>query len=311
MTIIQLQYTIAVAKYGNFTVAANKSNVTQPTLSMQVQKLEEELGISIFNRNTKPIKTTTIGQKIIDQAKIIIQESNKMDTLIDNQKGVVQGEFKLGIVPTVMPTLLPLFLNNFLKKFPKVSLKIEELNTRNFIDQICEEKIDAAIGATPLNNSKLLENPLYYEPFVAYVPNNHNLHKIETIEINDLENNKMLILEDGHCFRDQMINLCWSKDKSKANYNFDIKSGSFETMINLAEEGLGMTLLPYLHTLSLSKDKQKNLKFFNNPAPAREISLIYSKSKLKLPIIYSLNKVISGIIKGKIMFENVKIVSPK
>ena len=101
MTIIQLQYTIAVAKYGNFTVAANKSNVTQPTLSMQVQKLEDELGISIFNRNTKPIKTTTIGQKIIDQAKIIIQESNKMDTLIDNQKGVVQGEFKLGIVPTV------------------------------------------------------------------------------------------------------------------------------------------------------------------------------------------------------------------
>ena len=308
MTLTQLQYTLAVAKYGNFTLAADKSNVTQPTLSMQVQKLEEELGAIIFNRNTKPIALTAVGEKIIKQAKNIIEESQKMRYLIDQEKGVVEGEFRLGIIPTVMPTLLPLFLNTFLKKFPKVRLKIEELNTKNFTEQILDGRIDAGIGATPLNNFKLIENPLYYEPFVGYVPENHPLYKNKKLQINDLESSKILILEDGHCFRNQMINLCGI---NLIDYKFSIKSGSFETMINLADEGLGMTLLPYMHTQSLSSKKQKNLRYFEDPAPAREISLIYSKSKLKLPIIYALNKVIDGIIRGTIQFENVKIIAPK
>ena len=308
MTLTQLQYTLAVARYGNFTLAAEKSNVTQPTLSMQVQKLEEELGTVIFNRNTKPIKLTKVGEKIILQAKNIIEESQKMKSLIDQEKGVVEGEFILGIIPTVMPTLLPLFLNTFLKKFPKVSLKIEELNTQNFIEQIIDGRLDAGIGATPLDNSKLIENPLYYEPFVGYIPESHPLHKNEKLEINDLESSRVLILEDGHCFRNQIINLCNINTNDK---NFSIKSGSFETMINLADEGLGMTLLPYMHTLSLSDKKQTNLRFFDDPAPAREISLIYSKSQLKLPIISALNKVIDGVIRGTIQFENVKIIAPK
>jgi LysR family hydrogen peroxide-inducible transcriptional activator len=308
MTLTQLQYTLAVAKYGNFTLAADKSNVTQPTLSMQVQKLEEELGALIFNRNTKPITLTAVGEKIIKQAKNIIEESQKMRYLIDQEKGVVEGEFRLGIIPTVMPTLLPLFLNTFLKKFPKVRLKIEELNTKNFTEQILDGRIDAGIGATPLNNFKLIENPLYYEPFVGYVPENHPLYKNKKLQINDLESSKILILEDGHCFRNQMINLCGI---NLIDYKFSIKSGSFETMINLADEGLGMTLLPYMHTQSLSSKKQKNLRYFEDPAPAREISLIYSKAKLKLPIAFALNKVIDGIIRGTIQFENVKIIAPK
>ena len=308
MTLTQLQYTLAVAKYGNFTLAADKSNVTQPTLSMQVQKLEEELGTLIFNRNTKPIALTSVGEKIIEQAKNIIEESQKMRYLIDQEKGVVEGEFRLGIIPTVMPTLLPLFLNTFLKKFPKVRLKIEELNTKNFTEQILDGRIDAGIGATPLDNVKLIETPLYYEPFVGYVPENHPLNKNKKLQITDLGSSKILILEDGHCFRNQLINLC---SINLIDYHFSIKSGSFETMMNLADEGLGMTLLPYMHTQSLSEKKQKNLRYFEEPAPAREISLIYSKSKLKLPIIFALNKIIDGIIRGTIQFENVKIIAPK
>lgn len=308
MTLTQLHYTLAVAKYGNFTLAADKSNVTQPTLSMQVQKLEEELGALIFNRNTKPIALTSVGEKIIEQAKNIIEESQKMRYLIDQQKGVVEGDFRLGIIPTVMPTLLPLFLNTFLKKFPKVRLKIEELNTKTFTEQILDGRIDAGIGATPLDNFKLIESPLYYEPFMGYVPENHPLHKNKKLQTNDLESSKILILEEGHCFRNQMINLCGI---NLIDYNFSIKSGSFETMINLADEGLGMTLLPYMHAQSLSEKKQKNLRLFEDPAPAREISLVYSKSKLKLPIIFALNKIIDGIIRGTIKFENIKIIAPK
>ncbi len=207
-----------------------------------------------------------------------------------------------------MPTLLPLFLNTFLKKFTKVSLKIEELNTQNFIEQILDGRLDAGIGATPLDNSKLIENPLYYEPFVGYIPESHPLHKNKKIEINDLKNGKVLILEDGHCFRNQIINLC---NINTNNKNLSIKSGSFETMINLANEGLGMTILPYMQTLVLSDKNQTNLRFFDDPAPAREISLIYSKSQFKLPIIFALNKVIDSVIRGTIKFENVKIITPK
>jgi len=311
MTLTQLEYALAVSKHGNFTVAAEKSNVTQPTLSMQIQKLEEELGSLIFNRNTKPIKLTAIGEKIIIQAKNILDESIKMKHLINLEKGDVNGEFTLGIIPTVMPTLLPFFLKIFSKKFPKVILKIEELNTQSFIEQISDGRLDAAIGSTPLENPELIENPLYYEPFVGYVPENHPLHGLKKIEIDDLENNKMLILEDGHCFRSQVINICWSRDRTKINYNFNIRSGSFETMVNLADEGLGMTLLPFLHTETLSEKKKSNLRNFIDPVPAREISLVYSKSKLKLPIINALNKTIDSVMKGLIAFENVKIIQPK
>jgi len=308
MTIVQLNYTLAVAKYGNFTLAAEKSNVTQPTLSMQVQKLEDELGVSIFNRNTKPIKVTVLGEKIISQAKKIVEESQKMKSLIDQNRGIVEGDFRLGIIPTVMPTLLPLFLNTFLKKFPKVSLKIDELNIQNSIDQIIDERLDAFIGATPLNNSKLIENPIYYEPFVGYIPQNHPLHSMEKLEINDLESGKILIIKDGHCFRNQIFNLC---NTNLDDSFFKIKSGSFETMINLADEGLGMTILPYMHSQSIPNNKKLNLINFNDPVPAREISLIYSKSQLKLPIIYALNKVIDEIIRGTIQSENVKVISPQ
>ena len=138
-------------------------------------------------------------------------------------------------------------------------MKIEELNTKNFTEQILDGRIDAGIGATPLNNFKLIENPLYYEPFVGYVPENHPLYKNKKLQINDLESSKILILEDGHCFRNQMINLCGI---NLIDYKFSIKSGSFETMINLADEGLGMTLLPYMHTQSLSSKKQKKSKVF-------------------------------------------------
>ena len=157
MTLTQLQYTIAVAEEGNFTQAAEKCFVTQPTLSMQVQKLEDELGIKLFNRNTKPITLTTIGEKIIDQAKMILKEANRMKDIVSTEKGFVGGNFRLGIIPTVMPTLLPMFLNTFIKKFPKVNLKIEELNTAAIIEELKNGKLDAGIAATPLDDVKIIE----------------------------------------------------------------------------------------------------------------------------------------------------------
>jgi LysR family hydrogen peroxide-inducible transcriptional activator len=297
---------IAVAEAGNFTVAAEKVFVTQPTLSMQIQKLEDELGVQIFNRTKKPIRLTNVGEQILKQARNILAEAKRMDDIVAQEKGFIGGEFKLGIIPTVMPTLLPMFLNAFINKHPKINLKIQELNTDSIINQLKEGKIDAGIAATPLKYDNIEERPLYYEPFVGYIPEQHRLNKVEQLMQEDLQDENILVLEEGHCFRNQALSFC----SLKKNNAFDLKSGSFETLINLSNEGLGMTLVPYLNTLTLSRENKAKLKHFQDPPPAREISLIFPKSQLKIQIIDALQKTIESIIRGAIVIENVKIISP-
>lgn len=309
MTITQLHYVLAVAENKNFTKAAEKVFVTQPTLSMQIQKLEEELKVQIFDRSKKPIELTEVGKKIVQQARNIVNESDRIQDIVDQEKGFVGGEFRLGIIPTVMPTLLPMFLTNFTKKYPKINLKIEELTTDSIINQLLDGHLDAAIAATPLEREDIKKRVLYFEPFVGYIPPNHRLAKKMELNASDLELDDLLLLEDGHCFKINVLNLC-NATKNAAPKKFQLKSGSFETLISLANEGLGMTLLPYLHTLDLRESDQKNLKMFEKPVPAREISLIYHKSELKMQLIDALQTTISGVIKGAIAFQNVKIISP-
>ncbi|WP_081210965.1 LysR substrate-binding domain-containing protein [Salegentibacter sediminis] len=309
MTITQLHYVLAVAEHKNFTRAAQKVFVTQPTLSMQIQKLEEELDVQIFDRTKKPIQLTETGKKIVHQARNIVNESDRIQDIVDQQKGYIGGIFRLGVIPTIMPTLLPMFISNFIKKYPKVKLKIEELSTQAIIERLREGHLDAAIAATPLELNGIKENVLYYEPFVGYIPPSHRLHKETKIKVDELDIDDILLLEDGHCFKDGVINLC----KASRNYDddhFQLESGSFETLIKLANEGLGMTLLPYLHTLDMKDAEKENLRSFVDPVPAREVSLIYNRSELKMQIIEALRSTIAGVVKGAIAFQNVKIISP-
>lgn len=309
MTITQLHYVLAVAEHQNFTKAAEHCFVTQPTLSMQVQKLEDELGVQIFNRNTKPIKLTQVGQKIVNQAKNIVAEADRINDIVDQDKGFIGGEFKLGIIPTVMPTLLPMFLKTFIKRYPKIKLKIEELNTEELIQRIHDGHLDAAIAATPLKIESIKEHVLFYEPFVGYIPPNHRLAHKKQIEPEDLDINDMLLLEDGHCFRDGVLNLCKTL-KQPEDKAVQLESGSIEMLVKLANEGMGMTLLPFLNTIDLKEKEQQNLRHFKEPSPAREVSLIYNRNELKIQIIDALHKSISGIIRGAIAFQNVEIISP-
>ncbi len=309
MTITQLNYVLAVAEYQNFTLAAQKSFVTQPTLSMQVQKLEDELDILIFDRGKKPIGITEVGKKIVTQAKSIVNEANRIKDIVDQDKGFIGGDFILGIIPTVMPTLLPMFLKAFIIKYPRVNLIIKEQSTESLIRNIQDGHLDAAIAATPLEIEFIKERPLYYEPFVGYVPKSHRLGKAEKLTPEDLDVSDVLLLQDGHCFRDGVINLC-KASKNMKDEHFQLESGSFETLVNLADEDMGMTLLPYLNTLELDDVKKKNLKYFDKPSPAREVSLIYHKSELKIQITEALRDVISGIVRGAIAFQDVKIISP-
>jgi len=276
---------------------------------MQVQKLEEELDILIFDRSKKPIGITEVGTKIVAQAKNIVNESNRIKDIVDQEKGFIGGEFRLGIIPTVMPTLLPMFLKTFINRYPKVNLILKEKSTDHLIRDLQDGHLDAAIAATPLEIEYIKERPLYYEPFVGYVPENHRLGKMNKLNPDDLDINDILLLRDGHCFRENIINLCNAPKHFKEDH-FQLQSGSFETLVNLSNEGLGMTLLPYLNTLELDDRKKQNLKLFENPSPAREISLIYHKSELKIQITDALHDIISSVVRGAIAFQDVKIISP-
>ncbi|CAM1363004.1 Transcriptional regulator [Tenacibaculum soleae] len=309
MTITQLKYTLAVAEYKNFTIAAEHCFVTQPTLSMQIQKLEDELEAKIFNRSKKPIELTEVGKKIIEQAKVIVDESNRIIDIVHQQKGFIGGEFKLGIIPTVMPTLLPMFLKTFSKNYPKVQLIIEELTTDEIIRKLTDGHIDAALAATPLENEAIKERVLYYEPFVGLIPDEHRLYNEKKIKIDDLEVDDILLLEDGHCFKNSIINLCRT-NKRNSTHHFQLESGSFDTLIKLSKDGLGMTLLPYLNTLDLNENDKQHLREFETPPPAREISLIHHKSQLKMQLIEALKNTIDGVIRGAIAFSDVEIISP-
>ena len=307
MTITQLEYVLAVAEHKNFTRAAESCHVTQPTLSMQIQKLEIELDTLIFDRTKKPLRLTDIGVKIIEQAKNIVNEAKRMQDIVDLGKGFIGGEFNLGIIPTIMPTLLPMFLQNFTKRHPQVKLQIHELNTEKIIQQIKDGNLDAGIAATPLEEEGIRERILYFEPFVGYIPAKFPLHQQGKIRPENLDISQILLLEDGHCFSDGVLNLCSASRKMNTD-NFQLQSGSFETLIKLADKGMGITLLPYLHTLTLPH--KENLRYFEDPSPAREVSLIFSDNELKQQITDALHKVIMGVVRASIVFSDVKIISP-
>ncbi|MDO9261312.1 MAG: LysR substrate-binding domain-containing protein [Flavobacteriaceae bacterium] len=309
MTITQLKYVLAVAEYRNFTIAAEHSFVTQPTLSMQIQKLEEELEIQIFNRNKKPIALTEIGQRVVEQAKTIVNESNRLSDIVDQQKGFIGGYFRIGIIPTITPTLLPMFLKTFLKKYTKVNLIVEELTTQEIIKKLIDGHIDAAIAATPLENENIKEKILYYEPFVNFIPEHHRLYSKQKIDPSELNLNDILLLRDGHCFKDSIINLCnITPNNNKPGFQF--QSGNFETLIKLSKENMGMTLLPYLTTFDLHESDKKYLREFTAPIPARAVSIIHHKTQLKMQLIEALKTTIDGVVRGAIAFHDVKIISP-
>lgn len=297
MTITQLHYIIAVDTHRHFARAAESCFVTQPTLSMQIHKLEEELEVTIFDRSRKPLQPTDIGVQILEQARIVITEEKRIEEIIQQHKGEIAGNFKLAIIPTVASTLLPRFLKCFISQYPKVNLQIEELQTKIILERLKNGLLDAAILATPLEHDGIMEKPLYYEPFMGYTPMEHRLFKEKFLDNSDLTPDDILLLHEGHCFRDSVINLCGSLFDKKNNTGVKLESGSFETLIKLSKQGFGMTLIPYLKAIELKNiEPEGTIKPFSKPQPTREISIIHHRTHLKISIIDALAKCIQETI---------------
>jgi len=299
MTITQLEYILAVNNYKSFSIAANHCFVTQPTLSMQIQKLEEELGVVIFDRSRNPITATDIGEQLIRQAKVILEERDRFQNIIENVKGEFTGILKVGIIPTIAPFLLPLFLQSFIDKYPKVELIFDELTTSEIVSGIHKSTLDFGILALPINDSGIVEESLYYEPFVAFIPEKHKLFSKEKINVDDLYVNDLLLLKEGHCLREQTLKVCrtsekeWRDDHNKILFEF----GSLDTLINLVQQNFGITLLPYLSVRYMKDDFQLNLvREFTKPVPKREIGIVYSKSFIKKQLVNALKKEILNTV---------------
>ncbi|MXV39222.1 LysR family transcriptional regulator [Flavobacteriaceae bacterium Ap0902] len=311
MTLIQLEYVLAVAESRNFTTAAEKAHVTQPTLSMQIQKLEKELNVDIFDRSTHPIRITAIGHVILDQARVILKEAKRMSYIVSEQKNNLEGEFTIGMIPTVLPTLVPLIYKNFTAKFPNARLQIKELKTDAIISALEEDVIDFGIAVTPLNKSDIIELPLYYEPMVAFIPEHHRLSNLDEIKESDLDLKDLLLLEEGHCFRNNVLSICECYlEGGEDNIILDVDSGSFQTMIKLAKDGFGMTILPSLQAEDLSAEDSKYIKKFRDPAPTREVSLIFHKTQLRLKFVDEFKELIQSVVRGKIYLESDKRTLP-
>ncbi len=309
MTLVQLEYVLAVAEHKNFTLAAEKSFVTQPTLSMQIQKFEKELGIEIFDRSSHPIKLTQIGEKVVEQAKTILREASKMSQLVYEEKGQLEGQFRIGVIPTVLPTLIPLFYKSFQKNHPKANLVIKELQTDEIVAHLQDGMLDFGIVVTPLQEEQIVEKPLYYEPMVGYIPPFHQLHKKKYITPADLNVDDLLLLKEGHCFRNNVLNLCEPAKLKSQPVSLD--SGSLDTLVKLANEGYGITLLPALKAEDLPENYKKNIRYFTDPAPTRQVSLVYHQSNLRKSFEESLTKTIQSVLRGKIFLEKVEnITSP-
>lgn len=292
MTLIQLEYIVALDAAKHFAKAAQRCHITQPSLSMQVQKLEDELDVQIFVR-TNPVTTTETGQIVIEQAKKILAEAGMMKQLIQQEKDIVAGTLKIGIIPTLAPYLLPQFVQAFIKQYPQVRLSIHELTTENIIRQLKNGSLDAGIMATPLNTAELKEEFLFNEEFVAYVSRKEKLFDKKYLLPDDIDVHSMWLLEEGHCLRNQVMNLCALQKDASIEKHFDYAAGSIETLKHFVDKNGGITLLPELATYNMTYAKKNMLRYFKSPAPVREISLVTLKTFTKTRLI--------GILKQTIM----------
>ena len=277
MTITQLEYVVAVATYKSFVAAAEKCFVTQPTLSMQIQKLEEDLQIRLFDRTKHPIEVTEMGESIVAQARVILSESEKIGELVQLQQKKMSGTFRIAVIPTIAPYVLPQLLDQYTKAYPDVKLHASELETDRILTALRNGEIDAALVSTPLEERNIKEYPIFYEPFVAYFSPDEAALEKRLVKPEDISLERIWLLSEGHCMRNQVLDLCSDHvEELQTNRPYRYESSNVETLRKMVDKNGGLTVLPELATHEFPEDTMERIRYFEEPQPVREVGLITS-----------------------------------
>ncbi len=274
---------------------------------MQVQKLEEQLGVKIFDRSKKPLIPTPLGEKIVAQAYAVLREAERLKEIVKEQDGKLSGELKIGIIPTLAPYLLPLFVPKFEMDYPNIRLLVQELQTNLIVEKLRKDELDLGILVTPLNEKGIQEDVLFNEPMVGYVGRNHRLFSKSEIDVSDLDLDDIWLLSEGHCLRAQVLNICKAHQNDET-HTFVFESGSLETLERLVEHHRGMTILPILATLHLSPKQQELLRHFNGIPPVREVSIATNRVHVKTAMINALSNTIRNTIPNELLIEKGQVI---
>jgi LysR family hydrogen peroxide-inducible transcriptional activator len=307
MTLTQLEYIVALDTHRHFVLASEKSFVTQPTLSMQIQKLEEELGIKIFDRTKQPVIPTEIGAGVIAQARIILREAAMIKHLINEQKDSMMGEIRIGIIPTLAPYLLPPLFKLMREKYPQLNLVIKETITEEIIHELKNNRLDCGLVVTPLKDVSIKEDILFYEELFVYVSKKNALYNKKYVLATDIVPSQLWLLEEGHCFRSQILNLCELRKHSDLHFKYE--TGNIETLKRMVDKSDGITILPELAVMEFSASQMKLVKKLKEPSPAREVSLVTHRDHIKTKQITALKGEILNIVPKQMQeLHNKKVV---
>jgi len=294
MTLTQLEYIVTLDTHRHFVLASEKCCVTQPTLSMQIQKLEEELGIKIFDRTKQPVIPTEIGASIIAQARITLREAKMIQQIIDDQKDTTTGELRIGIIPTLAPYLLPPLFKQMREKYPQLNLVIKETITEEVVHELKNNRLDCGLVVTPLQDSSIKEDVLFYEELFVYVSKKNALYDKKYVLATEINPDQLWLLEEGHCFRSQILNLC--ELRKSADFHFKYETGNIETLKRMVDKSDGITILPELAVMEFSPSQLKLVKRLKEPSPAREVSLVTHRDHIKTKLLKALREEILSIV---------------
>jgi LysR family hydrogen peroxide-inducible transcriptional activator len=288
MTIQQLEYVLAVDTHRHFAKAAEHCRVTQPTLSMMIQKLEDELGIKLFDRNVQPVKPTAAGRKVIEQARRVLYQASLIRDIINEEEQSLKGTFRLAVLPTIAPYLVPRFFLKLTEKHKDLDVHILEMKTTPTLAALKNGEIDAAIIASRPVEPELQGDILYYEQFFGYVSRNETIFKNNLIRSADVNGERLWLLDEGHCFRDQLMRFCQMEEVKLRQGAYRL--GSLETFMRMVESGNGITFIPELAVYQLNKEQQELVRPFAIPKPTREIVLVTRKDFVRYTIAEMLVK---------------------
>lgn len=293
MNLRDLKYIVAVADSQHFGRAAEICHITQPTLSAQIKKLEEFLGVAIFERSHKGVLLTPVGAQIVSKARIILKEVESLRDLAHSSGDPHSGSVKLGIIPTLAPYLLPLIVPALRKHFPKLSLLLYEKQTQTLLEQVKEGQLDGVILALPVDDEGLTTQMLFHEKFFVALPSKHHLQNKTQISVKDIEEEPLLLLEEGHCLRQQALEVCHRNPlKQKTNFS----ATSLETLRQMVAAEAGITLLPELATrVKFPNDEGIAIRHFPSPEPTREIALLWRNTSSMQSILREMGEVIQGL----------------